>query len=128
MPEVIFVQDNEASTKHQNVFFAQVHPSIPEAKLVLINYLGEGESTNVALIGIRQEDQTGTNILWRQSFTSLEDAMGEAIHLVALTTEVIENYGTGEDGAVAFYMDNPEVALEVVAQAAKDAYLNDHRN
>lgn len=124
MPELTFIQDTEASTSHQNVFFAQVHPSIPEAKLVLINYLGEGESTNVALIGVRQEDQTGTNILWRQSFTSLEEAMGQAIHLVALTAEVIEQYGLGTEAGNEYYSDHPEIAVEI----STAAYLDQHQN
>jgi hypothetical protein len=81
MPTLTFVQDAEASTGHQNVFIAQVHPQIPSAKLVMIQYLGDGESTNVVLIGARQEESVGTHILWRENFTSLEDAMGAALYI-----------------------------------------------
>jgi hypothetical protein len=128
MSELTFIQDQEASTSHQNVFFAQVHPSVPEAKLVLIQYLGTGETTNVTLIGIRQEDTTGTNILWRTSYPSLEVAMGEAISIHNLATEVIEKYGTGEEGALGFYTDNPEIAMEVIVAGLEENYLNSHRN
>jgi hypothetical protein len=124
MPELTFIQDTEASTSHQNVYFAQLHPSVPEAKLILVQYLGKYETTNVALIGVRQEDSVGTNILWRQSHPNFESALAEAISIFNLAVEVIEEYGVGTEAGNEFYSDHPEIALEI----ATAAYLDQHQN
>lgn len=81
MPQsLVLTQDEALTTAHQTVFVSNsIHHSVPEGKLILVQY--RGESTNVLLIGVHQNDQIGTKVLWRDTYPNFTAALREATNI-----------------------------------------------
>lgn len=74
---LVLTQDESLTTEHQTVFVSNsIHPSVPEGKLILVQY--RGGSTNTLLIGVHQKDSIGTKVLWRDTYPNFTAALQEA--------------------------------------------------
>lgn len=77
---LVLTQDESLTTEHQTVFVSNsIHPSVPEGKLILVQY--RGGSTNTLLIGVHQKDSIGTKVLWRDTYPNFTAALQESAKL-----------------------------------------------
>lgn len=77
---LVLTQDESLTTEHQTVFVSNsIHPSVPEGKLILVQY--RGGSTNTLLIGVHQKDSIGTKVLWRDTYPNFTAALQEATNI-----------------------------------------------